>query len=123
MHSITYLGRRLAALTGAAALFALAACSSDSPVGAAPKLPDNPTIPPQYRGAAFIMDVSTLKKTVKITAPTATIKSPSGQLSIEGKVLSVDSSANYSLLGADVIDLTSTNFVAGAVGAAVPGKV
>jgi hypothetical protein len=91
-------------------------------VGAAPDLPDNPPIPAQYRSAAFIMEVNAGKRTVKVTAPTSTIRTPSGQLAVDGK-LGIDGGPNYSLLGADVIEVTTTNFVAGAVGAAVPGKV
>src|SRR5262245_28640575 len=122
MELLPRYGRRMIPLIAGLATIALSACSKESPVGAAPELPDNPPIPAQYRGAAFIMDVSAGKHTVKITAPTSTISSPSSQRSVDGK-LSGDSSAHYSLLGADVIELTTTNFVAGAVGAAVPGKV
>ncbi len=73
MHNLTHYGRRIAPLAAVATLLAFAACSSDSPVGATPQLPGNPVVPPQYRGAAFIMDVSPLKKTIKITAPTSSI--------------------------------------------------
>ena len=52
---------RLTALAGLA-LTALAACGRDTAVApATPVLPTNPAIPAEYRGAAFIMDVSTLR--------------------------------------------------------------
>jgi hypothetical protein len=122
MELLPRYGRRMLPLIAGLATIALSACSTESPVGAAPELPGNPPIPAQYRSAAFIMEVNAGKRTVKVTAPTSTIRTPSGQLAVDGK-LGIDSSANYSLLGADVIELTTNNFVAGAVGAAVPGKV
>ena len=40
-----------------------AACGKDSTVAPVnPQLPSSPVIPPQYRGAAFIADISSLKK-------------------------------------------------------------
>ena len=65
-----------AALVSSLALFA-SACGQDGAVAPAkPELPTTPAIPAQYRGAAFIADVSTLSKTVKITPPTNTIRNP-----------------------------------------------
>lgn len=122
MSISTYVGRRLVSLASVATLFAFAACSTDAPVGATPQLPTNPVVPPQYRGAAFIMDVSALKKSIKITAPTSTI-GKSSSLSGESSSAFASSGPDLSLLGGDVIDLTATNYVAGAVGASVPGKV
>src|SRR5215510_9811499 len=121
MELLPRYGRRMIPLIAGLATIALSACSKESPVGASPDLPDNPPIPAQYRGAAFIMDVSAGKRTVKVTGPTATIGNPSSQYAV-GK-LGIDTSAHYSLLGSDVIELTTNNFVAGAPGAAVPGKV
>lgn len=113
MH-ISTLGRRVAAMT---ALAILGACSSDgSKAPVAPVLPSTPAIPAQYRGAAFLMDVSATKKTVRITAPSASISSK-----INPNVLG--GGAQYSLLGGDVIELVTSNFQAGAVGAVEPGKV
>ncbi len=120
MHIVTQYGRRIAPLAAALSLFTLAACNGDTPVGASPQLPSTPVVPPQYRGAAFIMDVSPLKKSVKITAPTSTIANR--QLSPEAPSV-LGNGPDLSLLGGDVIDLTATNYVAGAVGAVVPGKV
>lgn len=120
MNIMTRVGQRFATLASVATLLAFAACNSDSPVGATPQLPQNPVVPPQYRGAAFIMDVSPLKKTIKITAPTTTIGK--SRVSESGSLL-VGDGPDLSLLGGDVIDLTATNYVAGAVGASVPGKV
>ncbi|HKS05810.1 MAG TPA: carboxypeptidase-like regulatory domain-containing protein [Gemmatimonadaceae bacterium] len=107
--------RRLAALTAATATLFVAACG-DSTV--APQLPGNPPIPPQYRGQAFILDVSPSRGTVRITAPSSTLSLGEAQGN-----LNVGDEATFSLLGGDAIDLTSANFVAGAVGASVPNKV
>ncbi len=119
MKGVMHYGRRIASLASATALFALGACSEGTPVNVAPVLPGAPAIPAQYRGAAFIMDVSALKKTVKITAPTAGItnRTSAANLNLNAQ------DAQLSLLGGDVVDLTATNFIAGAVGASVPGKV
>lgn len=119
MQSISQFGRRVAAISATAALVVLGACSADTPASVSPVLPGNPSIPTQYRGAAFIMDVSALKKTVKITAPSATISSRSSA----SLNLNVADGPQMSLLGGDAVDLTASNFIAGAVGAAVPGKV
>ncbi len=120
MLSFTTLFRRAATLTTAATMVALAACSDSAPASVDPVLPGNPPIPTQYRGAAFIMDVSAVRKTVRVTAPTTGIAS---RLSAASLNLGVNSGPQYSLLGGDVIDLSTSNFVAGAVGASVPGKV
>ncbi|MDQ8167319.1 MAG: carboxypeptidase-like regulatory domain-containing protein [Gemmatimonadota bacterium] len=119
MLSFSTLVRRAAALTTAATMVALAACSSDK-AGSLPAavLPANPAIPAQYRGAAFVFNVSATKKTVSVTAPTATIRNP-----IAAASLNLNAGPNYSLLGADVIDLSTSNFQASAVGAVLPGKV
>jgi hypothetical protein len=121
MEILARYGRRMVPLITATATLLLAACSTESPVGAAPQLPGNPAIPQQYRGAAFIMDVNAGKRSVKITAPTSTIRNPSANMIADGRF--VGSDVNASLLGGDVVELTASNFVAGAVGAAVPGKV
>ncbi len=120
MQSLSHYGRRVTALTTSAALLLLAACAAESPAPAAPVLPGNPAIPAQYRGAAFIMDVSATKKTVKISAPAASIANRNVAANLN---LNVGDEPQLSLLGGDVIDLTATNFVAGAVGAVQPGKV
>jgi hypothetical protein len=120
MLSISTLGRRFAALTSAAALMALAACSDSAPVAVDPVLPDNPAIPAQYRSAAFIMDVSAVRKTVRISAPATGIAGPVSAAKLN---LGVNPDRQYSLLGGDVIDISTSNFAASAVGAFIPGKV
>lgn len=114
MHSFASIGRRVAAVTAIAFLGACADTGSDAPV--APVLPGTPAIPTQYRGAAFIMDVSATKKTVKVSAPSASINSR-----LNPNVLGGD--AQYSLLGGDAIDLITSNFQAGALGAVAPNKI
>jgi hypothetical protein len=126
-----------AALASGLALAVLAACGREASVGpVSPELPDNPVIPPQYRGAAFIMDVSTLKKTVRVTPPQGTIRNPIATGLAAGTTFGIpvprglSNPANggtdetfASLLGGDVIDLVATNFQAGALGAVVPNKI
>ncbi len=113
---------------------ALAACGREASIGPVrPELPDNPPIPPQYRGAAFVMDVSSLRKTVRITPPQGTIRSPIASTSIAGDfargVPKLGNPANdpgeafASLLGGDVIDLVATNYQAGQLGAVQPNKI
>jgi len=74
-----------------------------------------------YRGAAFILDVSTTRRVVKVSPPVTTA-APSASQSMVG-AMSVASGQHGSLLGADVIEMQISNYTAGAVGATVPGKV
>jgi len=123
---------RRMAWTAAATVMTLvaAACGNDSTVAPInPELPGNPVIPPQYRGAAFIADVSSLRKSVRITPPQVTIRSPLASQTL-GRSAGVpnwttggDQGTFQSLLGGDVIDLVATNYAAGALGAVVPGKI
>ncbi len=126
-------GRRRTACTALATVLALvaAACGKDSSVAPVnPELPGNPVIPPQYRGAAFIADISSLKKTVKITPPSQTIRNPLGAQSFgrasgerNWQLGGQEGETFQSLLGGDVIDLVATNYNAGALGGSVPGKI
>ncbi len=121
MFSFSTLVRRAAALTTTATMVALAACSDTASAPVAPVLPGNPPIPAQYRGAAFVFNVNAGRKTVTVTNPTAsTINSP---LSAASRNISMGDGRNMSLLGADVIDISTSNFNASAVGAFIPGKV
>jgi hypothetical protein len=114
MQSFANIGRRVSALT---ALLALGACAEqNAPAPVAPVLPGVSAIPTQYRGAAFIMDVSSTRRTVRITAPSSSINSR-----LNPNVLAGD--ANYSLLGGDAIELLTSNFQAGALGAVAPNKI
>jgi hypothetical protein len=117
MSSFTNFGRRIATTAATATMMVLGACAGETPASVAPVLPSNPGVPAQYRGAAFIMDVSALKKTVKVTAPAAGVASKTASLNLLG------GEPQMSLLGGDAVDLTTSNFSAGAVGAVVPGKV
>lgn len=120
MLRMQLLGRRFAALTTAATLFALGACSETAPVSVDPVLPGAEPIPTQYRSAAFVMDVSATRKTVRITSPTTSINGPIAGARLN---LGLDESRRYSLLGGDVIDISTSNFAASAVGAFTPGRV
>ena len=98
----------------------LSACADTALTPPAAVLPTDPAIPAQYRGAAFIFDVNATKKTVGVTAPTTTIRSPISAASLN---LGVNSGRSYSVLGGDVIGLSVSNFQASAVGAFTPGKL
>jgi hypothetical protein len=112
--------RPAAALTTTAAMIALAACADTALTPPAAVLPTDPAIPAQYRAAAFIFDVSATKKTVSITAPSATNISPIAAASLN---LGVSTGWSYSVLGGDVIGLSTSNYQASAVGAFIPGKL
>jgi hypothetical protein len=112
--------RPAAALTTTAAMIALAACADTALMPPAAVLPTDPAIPAQYRAAAFIFDVSATKKTVSITAPSATNISPIAAASLN---LGVSTGWSYSVLGGDVIGLSTSNYQASAVGAFIPGKL
>ncbi len=130
VHHRTSRWRSRQALTALVATLGitLAGCSTDSPVGANPQLPAAPLIPPQYRGAAWTAEVSTLRKTVRFVPPQGTILRPNGQVS--ANVVNEDmikdaanAGVSQSLLGADVLDLVPSNFVAGPLGGVVPNKI
>ena len=102
----------------ATVLAVLQACS-DTPAATAPVVPVLTSLSP-YRGAAFILDVSTTRRVVKVSPPVSAAASTS-QNPLGAR--SLTSGLNASLLGADVIEMQISNYVAGAVGATVPGKV
>lgn len=92
--------KSLAALTSAAVL-ALAACSGESITKPAdPNLPGDPVVTPAVANAAWRFDVSTSKKTVKVTAPS--VKATSSSF---GAALAAASGTEPSLLGGDAINL------------------
>lgn len=107
-----------ASILVAGALFANA-CSSDS-TGAGPIIPGQPTPNPQITKAAFLADVNLRTKTIKITPPQLTATSG---LVKAAAVQASASSVDFSLVGGDVVTLTTSNFSASAVGAFQPGKV
>jgi hypothetical protein len=87
-------------------------------------LPAGPTIPPQYRGAAYQFEVSTTKKTVKVIPPTSgTINGPSGSVNLDVKPSGVGG-VRQSLLGPEVIDIRVVpgSFVAGPLNNPTAGK-
>ena len=101
-------------------MVSLAACLDTALTPPEAVLSSDPAIPAQYRGAAFVFNVSASKKTVSVTAPTATIKSPISAASLN---LGFNAGPNYSLLGGESIDVSPSNYQASAVGAFVPGKI
>lgn len=102
-------------------LVAFAACALPAPDPIAPVFPENPAIPAPYRGAAFILDVSTRARSVKVSAPTAGVAKPISNARFLFQADNRD--AAFSLLGGDAVDLVVAGYVAGALGAEVPGKV
>jgi hypothetical protein len=66
------------------------------------------------------VDVSTTKRTVKVSPPVASALTISASHSMNSRL---GNGVSASLLGADVIDMRITSYAAGAVGAVVPGKV
>ncbi|MBK8250996.1 MAG: carboxypeptidase regulatory-like domain-containing protein [Gemmatimonadetes bacterium] len=131
----TSAGRRFFTTAAAGLALVLAACGKEAGVGPVnPELPSNPVIPPQYRGAAFVVDVSSLKKSIRITPPQGSIRNAitNATTNIAGDfargVPKLGNPANEdqtfsSLLGGDVVDLVATNYQAGALGAVQPNKI
>jgi hypothetical protein len=116
------------ATTLAAITLALAACSSDTNAPAGPDLPGNPPPNPQFRQAAFIFDVNTVTKQVRITAPKSSVEGPSASLrGLKGFSASVVPVPDFSILGSDVINVSTdpTSYIASGVGTggAPAGKV
>lgn len=97
------------------------ACSADR--GQGPIIPGNPAPNPQITQAAFSAEVDVRGGVVQIKEPT--LKGTQGGLSsiVRGSKSPASSSVDFSLVGGDVVTLTSSNFVASAVGAFQPGKV
>lgn len=113
----------------AALVLGLGACSGGESLkpGDGPQLPNTPTPNPQFRQSAFIFDVNTAAKSVKVTSP-ATTSSPSAsqaQQSVSARASAGTPDVSKSLVGGDVIDVVVSNYVASPVGAggAPPGKV
>lgn len=111
--------RRLRALLGTAAL-ALAACSGEPNAPDAPQLPADVPLNPTLKSAAFIFDVNTARKTVKVTVPGRTVNGLSAGLSAGNP-----GGISGSLVASDVIDLSVGGYTASGVGTggADAGKV
>jgi hypothetical protein len=111
-------GRSLGRLAVTTALVLAAACgkgdSGAAPVD--PVVPGEPTGNPRFRAAAFIFDVNTAEKTVAVLAPSGGVINAS----LEGNE---DGTPNYSILAGDVVQLSTSNYQASAVGAFTPGKI
>lgn len=102
-----------------AAMILASACGSNQDSGAGPVLPGNPPPNPTLTRAAFLADVNARTGDVKIRPPELT--GTQGGL-LRGSEES-GNSVELSLVGGDVVTLTSSNFVASAVGAFEPGKI
>jgi hypothetical protein len=111
--------RALPAISLAAAALVASACSSD-PSGSGPVLPGDPPHNPQITRAAFLANVNVRTGEIRI-APPVLDSAQNGLLRASN--LSDGSGIELSLVGGDVVTLTSSNFVASAVGAFQPGKV
>jgi len=101
------------------AVFMIAVCGACStPTAAAPdaaQLPEITAASP-FRSAAFTADISTVRRAVKISAPTATA-------SLSSSLTGFGAALHGSILGGDAVDLVASNYTAGVIGASVPGKV
>jgi hypothetical protein len=97
----------------------VAACADKTTPVSGPILPGDPQVPPAASAAAWRFDVNMITRTVKITPPSPSL-GPSGDLSF-----SAGHGIQYSLVGSDVISLTTSNYVASGVGTggAQPGRV
>lgn len=111
--------RIAAALLAAVTVAGIAACQRDS-AGTDPVLPPDNPANPQFRNAAFVLDVNTKDHSVRISAPTLTV-SPSLVGGARGG--SHPGGPSFSILAGDVVELTTGNYTASAVGAFQPGKV
>jgi hypothetical protein len=103
-----------------AAMILASACGTEQENGAGPTLPGNPPPNPTITRAAFLADVNARTGEVKIRPPELT--GTQGGL-LRGASDSDGNSVELSLVGGDVVTLTSSNFVASAVGAFDPGKI
>ena len=80
-------------------------------------LPGTPTPNPQITRAAFLADVNVRSGEVKIRAPQLT-GTQNGLGALKGEERDANlRGVEFSLLGGDVVTLTTSNFVASAVGA------
>lgn len=107
----------LTALIAGASLV-LGACAGEPGTPAGPQLPSAPSVPPQYRSASFLLKVSPKNRTATIVTSGKSHETPTSGTASLGL-----GRPSLSLLGGDVIELTTGNFLAGALGAATPGKV
>lgn len=89
------------------ALWALAACSAPDPLAPVSQEPAKP--PVQVKGYSFLVTLDLVNGTVTVERPT-----PGPQRHSDGPATS--------LLGPDVLGVTTTNFTRSAIGAAVAGK-
>jgi hypothetical protein len=99
-----------------AAAIGLAACQGGDNAGAGPVLPPDQPQNPQYRNAAFIFDVNTATKTVKVTEP-------STKLNLAPGIVGGPNSISFSIIAGDVIQLTTSNYAASTVGQFAPNKI
>jgi hypothetical protein len=107
--------RRLLGASFALAALTLSACAEKSAAPDAPVLPEEPTIAPNIKAAAFIFDVDRANGKVRVIAPSsgsvAGLQSGNASLSLRG-----GNGTQLSILAGDVIELTTENFTASGVG-------
>ncbi len=118
MHRLNFLGRLLRSPRFAPLLLLCTACNAPSVTS----LPATETVAAAspYRSAAFVLDVNTRSRTVKISPPVA---GASFAASMGAASFSFGNGAHASLLGADAIEMRLANYAAGTIGAVVPGKI
>jgi hypothetical protein len=109
----------------------LAGCQGGGDAGTGPQLPGNPPSNPQLKQAAFILDVNTSTREVKISPPTAKVSlsqvAPLGNGSYGNLKPSLSQQGiqgpDFSILAGDAVQLTASNYSASAIGASQPNKV
>lgn len=105
--------------TTAAAIGAVIwSCAFEPPTVASTPRPDPAVSRAQLRGIAFVLDLHVASGSVQIVAPIS-----GGAVAHDGSRPSVSDEFLRSLLGAHDVDLSATNYVAGALGALMPNKV
>src|SRR5262245_44638583 len=116
-------GRRCVATVLSATVVAAIACNSGDK-GTGPVLPPSPTPNPSITKAAFLADVNVRTGKITIKAPEVTVNTLSGGAFKGPKGINASLEApDMSLVGGDVVDVTSSNFFASTVGQFLPGKV
>ncbi len=95
------------------------ACSSEATTAPVSSLAQGTSTPSPYRESAFIVDVSTLRRRVAVSAPTVLLAG----LPASSSAVTFGARVQPSLLGGDAVEMRASNYAAGVLGATVPGKV
>lgn len=94
----------------------LAACQGGDTSGAGPVIPPDQPQNPQYKNAAFIFDVNTVDKIVRVSEPAT-------KLNLSPGAVGGPNAISFSIIAGDVIQLTTSNYSASTVGQFQPNKI